>query len=100
MDPPFHGKQCKLANPHSNAVVDLNGDCLAGKKEFILLNSTCLTYSEDVFLVCDDGRGGTYFQIWVNNKADGFSLAQEHALPAGTQQVSFADMGESHLNPS
>ncbi|KAK7037504.1 hypothetical protein VNI00_010996 [Paramarasmius palmivorus] len=75
MDPPFHGKQCKLANPHSNAVVDLNGDCLA-----------------DVFLVCDDGRGGTYFQIWVNNKADGFSLAKEHALPAGTQQISFADM--------
>lgn len=24
------GAQCKLANPHSNAAVDLNGDCLAG----------------------------------------------------------------------
>lgn len=26
----FNGSQCKIANPHSNAVVDLNGDCLAG----------------------------------------------------------------------
>ncbi|KAF5386695.1 hypothetical protein D9615_001974 [Tricholomella constricta] len=73
--PAFHGPQCTLANPHSNAVVDLNGDCLA-----------------DVFIVCDDGRGGKSFQIWVNNKADGFSLAQEGTLPSGFQTVSFADM--------
>jgi len=26
----FNGSQCMIANPHSNAVVDLNGDCLAG----------------------------------------------------------------------
>ncbi|KAG7086474.1 hypothetical protein E1B28_002425 [Marasmius oreades] len=74
-DAPFHGKQCKISHPHSNAVIDLNGDCLA-----------------DVFLVCDDGRGGKFFQIWVNNKEDGFSLAQEHPLPTGTLQVSLADM--------
>lgn len=30
MDPKFDGKQCTLAHPHSNAVVDLDGDCLAG----------------------------------------------------------------------
>jgi integrin alpha FG-GAP repeat containing protein 1 len=30
VDPKFDGSQCTLANPHSNAVVDLNGDCLAG----------------------------------------------------------------------
>ena len=29
-DLPFDGIKCNLANPHSNAVVDLNGDCLAG----------------------------------------------------------------------
>jgi hypothetical protein len=29
-DAPFNGKHCTLANPHSNAVVDLDGDCLAG----------------------------------------------------------------------
>ncbi|KAG6917026.1 hypothetical protein DXG01_004152 [Tephrocybe rancida] len=73
--PGFHGPQCTLANPHSNAVVDLNGDCLA-----------------DVFLVCDDGRGGRTFQIWVNNKQDGFSLAQEGDLPSGLQTISFADI--------
>ncbi|KAH7914077.1 hypothetical protein BJ138DRAFT_1144581 [Hygrophoropsis aurantiaca] len=74
-NPPFNGVQCTLANPHSNAVIDLNGDCLA-----------------DVFLVCDDGSGGKTFQIWVNNKDAGFSLAQQGALPSGTQAISFADI--------
>ena len=31
IDPKFNGAQCTLANPHSNAAVDLNGDCLAGE---------------------------------------------------------------------
>lgn len=48
----------------------------------------------DVFLVCDDGMGGKSFQIWVNNKGDGFSLAQEGSLPFGVQAVSFADIGK------
>ena len=30
INPPFSGNQCKISNPHSNAVIDLNGDCLAG----------------------------------------------------------------------
>ena len=29
-NPKFDGSHCTLANPHSNAAVDLNGDCLAG----------------------------------------------------------------------
>jgi len=55
--------------------VDLNGDCLA-----------------DIFLVCDDSPSQKSFQIWVNNKDEGFSLAQKGRLPAGTQSVSFADI--------
>ncbi|KAK7449726.1 hypothetical protein VKT23_013201 [Stygiomarasmius scandens] len=74
-EPPFHGSQCTLSNPHSNAVVDLDGDCLA-----------------DLFLVCDDGNGGKYFQIWINNKDQGFKLAQTTQLPSGVQSISFADM--------
>ncbi|CDO68919.1 hypothetical protein BN946_scf185000.g62 [Trametes cinnabarina] len=69
------GAQCKLANPHSNAAVDLNGDCLA-----------------DMFLVCEDRPGNKYFQIWINNKDDGFALAQQGPLPSGTQAISFADI--------
>lgn len=30
-DPDMKGAQCTLSHPHSNAAVDLNGDCLAGK---------------------------------------------------------------------
>jgi integrin alpha FG-GAP repeat containing protein 1 len=29
-DAPFKGQQCIISNPHSNAVIDLDGDCLAG----------------------------------------------------------------------
>ncbi|KAK2460674.1 hypothetical protein APHAL10511_007144 [Amanita phalloides] len=75
MDPKFHGSQCTLANPHSNAVVDLDGDCLA-----------------DVFLVCDDGQGRHSYQIWVNKKQDGFTLSQQGSLPSGAQSISFADI--------
>ncbi|KAM6500960.1 hypothetical protein JOM56_003974 [Amanita muscaria] len=75
MTPNFHGAQCSLANPHSNAVVDLNGDCLA-----------------DVFLVCDDGNGHYKYQIWVNGKQAGFDLSRQGSLPAGVQSISFADV--------
>ncbi|KAI0737904.1 integrin alpha N-terminal domain-containing protein [Daedaleopsis nitida] len=75
-DPKFKGTQCTLANPHSNAAVDLNGDCLA-----------------DMFLVCEDRNSGSkYFQIWVNDKENGFVMTQQSPLPSGTQTVSFADI--------
>ncbi|KAI0093714.1 hypothetical protein BDY19DRAFT_881949 [Irpex rosettiformis] len=76
MEPMFKGPQCKLSNPHSNAAVDLNGDCLA-----------------DIFLVCDEDNGRDhYYQIWTNNKDNGFELAQTGRFPSGLQSVSFADM--------
>ncbi|KAG9318236.1 hypothetical protein JVU11DRAFT_317 [Chiua virens] len=75
VDPHLGGLQCKLASPHSNAIIDLNGDCLA-----------------DIFLVCDEGSGRKSFQIWVNNKDAGFSLALHESLPSGVQAISFADV--------
>ena len=42
--------------------------------------------------MCDDGRGGKTYQIWINKKNQGFLLSQEGALPSGTQAVSFADI--------
>ncbi|KAF8558491.1 hypothetical protein OG21DRAFT_1405058 [Imleria badia] len=75
VDPPFDGVQCQLASPHSNAIIDLNGDCLA-----------------DIFLVCDEGSGRKSYQIWVNNKDAGFSLAQHQSLPSGVQAITFADI--------
>jgi len=39
-DAPFDGRQCTIANPHGNAVVDLDGDCLAGlSKSFTMAAS-------------------------------------------------------------
>ncbi|KXN92003.1 T-cell immunomodulatory protein [Leucoagaricus sp. SymC.cos] len=71
----FNGSNCKIANPHSNAVVDLNGDCLA-----------------DVFLVCDEGNGEKSYQIWLNKKSQGFIMTTRGSLPPGTQSISFGDI--------
>jgi len=48
----------------------------------------------DIFLLCDNGSGNKYYQIWVNNKDAGFSLAKTGSFPSGVQSVSFADIGE------
>lgn len=49
----------------------------------------------DLFLVCDEDNGRDhYYQIWTNNKDDGFELAMTGRFPAGFQSVSFADIGE------
>ena len=71
--------------------MDLDGDCLAGTDADYSFNFT-LTRFADVFLVCDDGRGGKTYQIWINKKDEGFILSQEGALPSGTQAISFADI--------
>ena len=41
IDADFDGTQCRLANPHSNAAVDLNGDCLAGVIRLCRMIFTC-----------------------------------------------------------
>ncbi|CAH7682295.1 hypothetical protein PPACK8108_LOCUS15126 [Phakopsora pachyrhizi] len=75
-DIPFHEPvDCKLPNPHSNAFIDLDGDCLA-----------------DVFLTCEAENGRISFQIWSNTKSHGYSLARSGVLPLGTKQVSFTDI--------
>ncbi|GAK62023.1 t-cell immunomodulatory protein [Moesziomyces antarcticus] len=75
---------CKLANPHSSAFVDLNGDCLA-----------------DLFLVCSEESflsSKLTYQIWTavkpNSKGEGsgFKLASSGDLPPGTGALSFGDV--------
>jgi len=88
----FEGQQCTLAHPHSNAVVDLDGDCLAGAFVHRCV-AMIADWSIDLFLVCDDGNGGKTYQIWVNEKSEGFRLSKKGPLPAGTQSISFADVG-------
>jgi hypothetical protein len=70
----------------------LDGDCLAGLVQLLVAQTQIHTLS-DLFLTCDDGRGGKKYQVWVNKKEEGFSLSQEGQLPFGTQAISFADIG-------
>ncbi|THH05309.1 hypothetical protein EW145_g4893 [Phellinidium pouzarii] len=49
--------------------------------------------ANDILLVCDEeGTSNKYFQIWRNDKSEGFTLAQFGRLPSGVQVISFADM--------
>ena len=91
--PHFSGTPCTPSDPHSNAVVDLNGDCLAGAFFPLLAFSPAQGHDLDLFLMCDAPNGRKSFQIWINNKDAGFSLGLEGQLPPGVQSVSFADMG-------
>ncbi|QRV86819.1 T-cell immunomodulatory protein [Ceratobasidium sp. AG-Ba] len=79
-DSPLSDRVCTLADPHSSAVVDFNGDCVA-----------------DLFLTCRQGSTGTQsFQIWTRAEG-GYKLAREGVLPKGVGAVSFADMGKYRL---
>ena len=47
----------------------------------------------DVFLVCNEqGTSDKFYQIWLNDKSNGFTLSQVGKLPSGVQAISFADM--------
>jgi integrin alpha FG-GAP repeat containing protein 1 len=47
-------------------------------------------------LVCDEDNGKDhYYQIWTNNKQEGFDLSQTGRFPSGLQSISFADIGMS-----
>jgi integrin alpha FG-GAP repeat containing protein 1 len=67
--------QCTWSNPHGNAFIDLDGDCLA-----------------DLVFVCSKSGGSQYLQIWTNKRDQGFALAQTSDLPAGAGPISFADI--------
>ncbi|SAM07750.1 hypothetical protein [Absidia glauca] len=71
---PTYSERCRWASPHSNAFLDLDGDCLA-----------------DVVMVCDNG-GKQSVQIWTNQRQNGFRLAQTFDLPSGAGPLAFADM--------
>ncbi|TIA87048.1 hypothetical protein E3P81_04076 [Wallemia ichthyophaga] len=75
----FDGQPCKLTQKHSNAFIDLDGDCLA-----------------DVFLLCDESTDkdnkDTAFQIWRNNPSNNtFTLHSHTPLPPNSGLVTFAD---------
>lgn len=69
---------CTLANPHSSAFIDLDGDCLA-----------------DVFLVCKDSSNHLTYQIWTASRSSEepkYVLARHGSLPPNSGPLSFADM--------
>ena len=67
-----------LAKPHSNAFVDINGDCLADLVIFSLNSTT----------------GTKVMEIWTFNENQ-WNLDRLIPLPEGAGQVSFADFGAS-----
>ncbi|CAO1616755.1 unnamed protein product [Sympodiomycopsis kandeliae] len=81
---------CELADPHSSAFIDFNGDCMA-----------------DLFLVCapKGGESRQKFQIWTATRPDaqssknetnfnGFTFSRSGYLPPLAGSLSFADMNK------
>lgn len=72
---------CVLANPHSSAFIDIDGDCLP-----------------DLVLHCSKSKSaGQSIQIWINKGDKGYQLAQTYDLPKGAGPLTFADMSELDL---
>eukprot|EP01094_Clydonella_sp_ATCC50884_P000453 TRINITY_DN1035_c0_g1_i1.p1 TRINITY_DN1035_c0_g1~~TRINITY_DN1035_c0_g1_i1.p1 ORF type:complete len:675 (-),score=195.64 TRINITY_DN1035_c0_g1_i1:406-2430(-) len=64
-----------IASPHSNAVVDINGDCLA-----------------DLLIVSmDPDTKVKSLEIWLNQKKNGYELDQVFELVPGAGQITYAD---------
>jgi integrin alpha FG-GAP repeat containing protein 1 len=74
----FKNDLCEFADPHTNAFIDLDGDCLA---DFVV---RCKNPADTV-------------QIWRNTKDQGFVLHLTLELPSGAGPISFADIGMSLL---
>ena len=64
---------CKSVKIHSNAFVDLNGDCLA-----------------DVVITCTKDSKN-YLQLWTNT-AEGFTLVLEEVLMDSSGRITFVDL--------
>ncbi|KAK4688706.1 integrin alpha FG-GAP repeat containing protein 1, partial [Tremellales sp. Uapishka_1] len=76
--PPFDslGQVCTLADPHSSAFLDIDGDCLP-----------------DLVLHCGEPRSTRKsVQIWLNRGPAGYILSKTYDLPRGSGPLSFADM--------
>ncbi|GJJ12216.1 hypothetical protein Clacol_006457 [Clathrus columnatus] len=77
-EPLFQGNTpCDISDPHSNAFIDLDGDCLA-----------------DIFLTCQKPNSQQRtFQIWVNSaEQDNFVFKMSGQFPNGMGSITFADM--------
>jgi integrin alpha FG-GAP repeat containing protein 1 len=62
---------CTPSITHSNAFVDINGDC-----------------KPDVFLTCNDNS----YEMWSTSKNSYWELARKGELPKGAKFISFVDM--------
>ncbi|KAK8864374.1 hypothetical protein IAR55_001622 [Kwoniella newhampshirensis] len=67
---------CSLANPHSSAFIDIDGDCLP-----------------DLVLHCARLKSShRSIQIWLNRGEAGYVLARTYDLPRHSGMITFADM--------
>ncbi|WWC70229.1 uncharacterized protein I206_104179 [Kwoniella pini CBS 10737] len=67
---------CTLANPHSSAFIDIDGDCLP-----------------DLVLHCAQSKSSLRsIQIWLNKGKSGFELSKSYDLPRGSGPLSFGDI--------
>jgi integrin alpha FG-GAP repeat containing protein 1 len=87
---------CKLANPHSSAFVDIDGDCVPGQLSVPEREVWCAD-GADLVLHCEgDSASMSRIQIWLNRGSEGYELSRTYELPRGSGPLTFADMSASH----
>jgi len=72
-----------LASPQSHAWVDLDGDCMAD----LVVTSQSQSGTD-----ADSTASTKFIEIWINHWRDGPTLHSINPLPAGSGQLSFADV--------
>lgn len=76
--------------------MDLDGDCLAGKKKMRPSRWVCMILTcekkIDLVFVCSESGSAKSIQIYTNSRQNGFKLSQKANLPTGAGPLSFADM--------
>lgn len=74
---------CEIADNHSNAFIDLNGDCMA---DLVL---TCIATQPipDIGIAANE----KYLEIWLNSSTGFQVFSKRKILPAGAGAISFTD---------
>lgn len=75
---------CKIYQNHSNAFIDLNGDCRA---DLVL---TCIASADmpDIGITANT----RYLEFWLNSESGFKVFSKRKALPAGSGPISFSDI--------
>jgi integrin alpha FG-GAP repeat containing protein 1 len=84
---------CEFSVPHSNAFLDLDGDCIPGKLLFsqMLHQKKMLIACVDLIFTCP-AKERPFIEIWTYEPPNGYKKSFRLDLPTNAGPLSFADI--------